>query len=106
MFVVYKLTETFGMLSLFRVMQCYSYSKIIGVIINCNSAWRIPNKSSVKSRTHNLFAALPGKHATICTNVLGRVTHTVVHADMDKTVTQAPLSLDKVRQHLLSDSIH
>jgi hypothetical protein len=52
-------------LSLFRVTQCYSYSKINSVIINCNSAWRIPNKSSVKSRTHKLFVALPGKQATI-----------------------------------------
>jgi hypothetical protein len=53
-------TETFGVLSLFRVMHCYSYSKIKGVIINCNSAWRI-----FKSRTHKLFVALPSKHATI-----------------------------------------
>jgi hypothetical protein len=30
-----------------------------------NSAWRISNKSSVKSRTHKLFVALPSKHATI-----------------------------------------
>jgi hypothetical protein len=45
-------TETFGVLSLFRVMHCYSYSKIKSIIINCNSAWQIYNKSSVKSRTH------------------------------------------------------
>jgi hypothetical protein len=31
-------TETFGILPLFRVMQCYGYSKIENVIINCNSA--------------------------------------------------------------------
>jgi hypothetical protein len=54
-------TETFGVLSLFGVMQCYSYSKIKSVIINCNSAWRIPNKSSIKYRTHKLYVALPGK---------------------------------------------
>jgi hypothetical protein len=41
-------TETFGVLSLFGVMQCYSYSKIEGVMINCSSTWRIPNKSSGK----------------------------------------------------------
>jgi hypothetical protein len=58
-------TETFGVLSLFGVTQCYSYSKIKSVIINCNSDWRMPNKSSVISRTHELFVALPGKHATI-----------------------------------------
>jgi hypothetical protein len=51
--------------SLFGVTQCYSYSKIKCVIINRNSAWRIPNKSSVKSRTHKLCAALPGKRTTI-----------------------------------------
>jgi hypothetical protein len=32
--------------------------------------------------------------------------HTMVHADMHKTVTQAPLVLDKVGQHLLSDPLH
>jgi hypothetical protein len=58
-------TETVGVLSLFGVTQCYSNSKIKSVIINCNSAWRISNKSSVKSRTHKLFVALPGKHATV-----------------------------------------
>jgi hypothetical protein len=58
-------TETFGVLSSFRVTQCYSYSKIKSVIINCNSSWRISNKSSVKSRTHKLFVALPSKHATV-----------------------------------------
>jgi hypothetical protein len=58
-------TETFGVLSLFRAMQCYGYSKIKSVIINFNSTWRIPNKSSVRSRTHKLFVALPSKHVTI-----------------------------------------
>jgi hypothetical protein len=58
-------TETFGVLSLFRVTQCYSYSKIKSVIINCNSAWQMPNKSSVKSRIHKLFVALPEKYVTI-----------------------------------------
>jgi protein-arginine kinase activator protein McsA len=58
-------TETFGVQSLFGVTQCYNYSKIKSVIINCNSAWRIPNKSSDKSITHKLFVALPGKPATI-----------------------------------------
>jgi hypothetical protein len=56
-------TETFGVLSLFVVTQCYSYSKIKSVIINCNFTWRIPNKSSIKSRTYTLFVVLPGKHA-------------------------------------------
>jgi hypothetical protein len=51
---------------LFGVTQYYSYSKIKIFIINCNSSWRIPNKSSVKSRTHKLFVALPSKHATVC----------------------------------------
>jgi hypothetical protein len=37
-------TETFGVLSVFGVTQCYGCSKIKGVIINCNSAWRIFNK--------------------------------------------------------------
>jgi hypothetical protein len=58
-------TETFGVLSLFGVTQCYSYNKIKSVIINCNSTWQIPNKSSVKSRTHKLFVTLPSKHATV-----------------------------------------
>jgi hypothetical protein len=58
-------TGTFGMLSLFGVMQCYSYSKIKSVTINCNFAWRISNKSNVRSRIHKLFVMLPGKHATI-----------------------------------------
>jgi protein-arginine kinase activator protein McsA len=48
-------TETFGVLSLFGVTQCYSYSEIKSVIINCNSAWQIPNKSSIKSRTHKII---------------------------------------------------
>jgi hypothetical protein len=48
-------------------MQCCGYSKIKIVIICCNSAWPIPNKSSVKPRTHKLFVALPSKHATIGT---------------------------------------
>jgi hypothetical protein len=43
-----EVPDTFGVLSLFRV------------IINCNSARRISNKSSVRSRTHKLFVALPG----------------------------------------------
>jgi protein-arginine kinase activator protein McsA len=30
-------TETFGVLSLFGVTHCYSYSKIKSVIIKCNS---------------------------------------------------------------------
>jgi hypothetical protein len=38
-------TEIVGVLSLFGVTQCYSYRMIKGVIINCNSAWRISNKS-------------------------------------------------------------
>jgi protein-arginine kinase activator protein McsA len=59
-------TEIFEVLSLFGVTQCYSYSKIKSSTINCNSAWRISNKSSVKSRTHKLFVASAGKHATIC----------------------------------------
>jgi hypothetical protein len=58
-------TESFGVLSLFGVTQCYSYSKIKSVRINYNSAWRTPNKPSVKSRTHALFVALPSKHRTI-----------------------------------------
>jgi hypothetical protein len=58
-------TETYVVLSFFGITQCCSYSKIKGVLINCNSAWRIPNKSSVNSRTHKLFVALPSKHATI-----------------------------------------
>jgi hypothetical protein len=45
-------TETFGVLSLFGVVQCYSYSKTKIVIVNCNSAWSIPTKSSVKSGIH------------------------------------------------------
>jgi hypothetical protein len=48
------ITESFGVLSLCGVTHCYSYSKIESVIINCSSAWRITNKSSVKSRTHKL----------------------------------------------------
>jgi hypothetical protein len=51
-------------LALFGVTHCCGYSKIESVIINCNSTWLIASKSSVKSRTHNLFFALPGKHAT------------------------------------------
>jgi hypothetical protein len=61
--------ETSEVLSLFGVTQCYSFSKIKSVIIDSNSAWRIPNKSSAKTRTHKLFVALPGKHATIYTRV-------------------------------------
>jgi hypothetical protein len=57
-------TETFGVLLLFGVPQCYSYGKIKSVIINCSSAGQMPNKPSVKSRTHKLFVALPSKHAT------------------------------------------
>jgi biotin synthase-related radical SAM superfamily protein len=34
-------------------------------MINCNSAWRIPNKSSDKSRTHKLLVALTSEHVTI-----------------------------------------
>jgi hypothetical protein len=45
---------------LFGVTQCYSYSKIKGVIINCYSAWRISNKSSVKSRTQNYLSRYQG----------------------------------------------
>jgi hypothetical protein len=52
--------ETFGVLSLCGVTYCYSYSKIKSVTINCSSAWRISNKLSVKSRTHELFVMLPG----------------------------------------------
>jgi hypothetical protein len=48
--------------------HCYSYSEIKSVMINCNSAWRIPNKTSVKSRTHKLYVALTGKHTTIYRN--------------------------------------
>jgi hypothetical protein len=58
-------TETFGVLPFFGVTHCYSYSEIKSVVINCNSAWRIPNKSSVKSRTHKLFVELPGKYDNI-----------------------------------------
>jgi hypothetical protein len=35
-------TETFGVLSLVRVVHCYSYSEIESVIIYCNSAWQSP----------------------------------------------------------------
>jgi hypothetical protein len=58
-------TETFGVLSLFRDTQCCSYSKIKSVIINCNASRQISNKSSVKSRTHKLFVVLPGKRDSI-----------------------------------------
>jgi hypothetical protein len=34
-----SVTETIGVLSLFGVTHCYSYSKIKSVIINYNSAW-------------------------------------------------------------------
>jgi hypothetical protein len=58
-------TATFGVLSLFGGTQGYGYSKTESVIINCNSAWRICNKSGVRFRTHKLFVTLPIKHATI-----------------------------------------
>jgi hypothetical protein len=35
------------------------YSEIATVIINCNSAWRITNKSSIESRIRKLFNMLP-----------------------------------------------
>jgi hypothetical protein len=53
-------TEPFRVLSLFGVTRCYSDSKIKSVIINCSSAWRIADKSSVKFKTHKLFVALQG----------------------------------------------
>jgi hypothetical protein len=53
-------------LSFFWVTQCFSsYSKIKSVIINCNSAWRIPNKSSYRIRNPLITVSLPSKHATI-----------------------------------------
>jgi hypothetical protein len=39
-------TVTFRVLSLFVVMNYYSYSKTESVIINCSSAWWISNKSN------------------------------------------------------------
>jgi hypothetical protein len=51
-------TETFGVLSLFGVMHYCNYSKINIVVINCNSAWRIPNKSHVKSGTYKIFVVV------------------------------------------------
>jgi hypothetical protein len=53
-------TESFGVLSLFRVKYCYSYSKNKNVTINCNSACRIPHKSSVISRTQKLLTRYQG----------------------------------------------
>jgi hypothetical protein len=34
------------------------YSEIATVIVNCNSAWRITNKSSIESRIRKLFDVL------------------------------------------------
>jgi hypothetical protein len=36
------------------------YSEIAIVIIDCNSAWRITNKASIKSRIRKLFDVLTG----------------------------------------------
>jgi hypothetical protein len=59
--------------------ECYHYSDLSSVIvtvrfesviINCNPAWLISSKSSVKSRTHKLFVA----YATICIQAIVIVT--------------------------------
>jgi hypothetical protein len=57
-------------------LQCYSYSKIKYVIINCNSALRISNKSSYQIRNPLITVALPSKHAKISyviTRIRGKV---------------------------------
>jgi hypothetical protein len=43
------------------------YSETAIVIIDSNSAWRITNKSGIKSRIRKLFDVLPTQHVTILT---------------------------------------
>jgi hypothetical protein len=99
-------TETFGVLSLFGVTHCYSYSKIKSVIINCNSAWRISNQSSVKSRTHKLFFALPSKHVTIFTYIGLKWLYSMYIYILTANVDHATSIPHKTIQHNNSNNRH
>jgi hypothetical protein len=43
----------------YKVVCELKYGEIVSIIINCNSAWYITNKSSIESRIRKLFDVLP-----------------------------------------------